>query len=552
MRTLDSVVDAAAALDIQPRTRRWAHLSLCVLDAVFSVGARYTSTRRTCERYAAARDLIALVDAGVTSEVIGTDAEQPLSEFVHHAGTMDAEQFARDVLGNRQRTSSRSGVLKAEAAVRYARVLVDAGVECYADVPGLFADDGRLDHVAAQLRSVPGNGASDVRLGYLWMLLGDENVIKPDRMVLRWLSRATGASVTAEGARVLLADAAEALDCTPWALDHAIWNAERRSRPRVGSDSTTVRRYRAHQGRWRSEVLGLPPGPPSTTAVTETVVDSMLPTAHEGRSAGEAGWNLMSPAAVAYACARVPVVKAAKGVVETDRLWRNMLSSQPLAFSVVGELRAHPDVALAVLSELANRKFVAFDRIGAHTGAWELDGLQAEWAPPPGGHTNDRSGFDIAAALRTAAGQRVLVTIEVKYTDRFSRERLDPSDYERVLADVGLDLAATTRLVDAGASQFLRSVLLTESVRRGGTSGVEILDEVLAVVLCREDDSTAAKVVEAVGDEQKTVPVAHWGLARFLEVTSRYTELADWADAVHARYLLDDIGTVSGAEPGLT
>lgn len=179
----------------------------------------------------------------------------------------------------------------------------------------------------------------------------------------------------------------------------------------------------------------------------------------------------------------------------------------------------------------------------ANTGAWELDGLQAEWAPPRGEHTDDRSGFDIAAALRTADGQRVLVTIEVKYIDRFSRERLDQSEYERALAGVGLDLAATTRLIDAGASQFLRSVLLTESVRRGGTSGVETLDHALAVVLCREDDSTARKIADAVGDAQKAVPVALWSLARLLEVAGRHAELAEWADAVHARYLPDDATT---------
>lgn len=248
MRTLDSVVDAAAALEIQPRAARWAHLSLCVLDAVFSVGARYASTRRTCGRYAGARNLVALVDAGAADSVIGTDAEQPLSTFVADAATTDVKQFAREVLGNRQRTSSRSGVMKAEAAVRYARVLVDAGIERYADVPGPFADAERLDKVEGELRTVPGNGASDVRLGYLWMLLGDDHVIKPDRMVLRWLRRVTGTPVTAEQARTLLAAAAEALGCTPWALDHAIWNAERAA----GLESPPTQRRYGATGRSRA------------------------------------------------------------------------------------------------------------------------------------------------------------------------------------------------------------------------------------------------------------------------------------------------------------
>ena len=217
----------------------------------------------------------------------------------------------------------------------------------------------------------------------------------------------------------------------------------------------------------------------------------MLPAVHDGVRAEDAGWNLMSAAAVEYARAGVPVIRAAQGVVETDRLWRNMLSSQPLAFSTVGELRAHPKATLAVLSELSGRGLADFDRIGAGGGPYVLDGLQAEWAPPREQHLGDRSAFDIAAAVRAVDGARMLITIEVKYTDTFSPAKLDPADYEAALQELGLDTAAAQRLVEAGASQFLRSVLLTDSVRRGGKSGGDPVDDVLAVVLCRDDDHKA-------------------------------------------------------------
>lgn len=48
----------------------------------------------------------------------------------------------------------------------------------------MFADVRRLESVEQQLRAVPGNGGSDIRLGYLWTLVGDNSVIQPDRMVL--------------------------------------------------------------------------------------------------------------------------------------------------------------------------------------------------------------------------------------------------------------------------------------------------------------------------------------------------------------------------------
>jgi hypothetical protein len=204
-----------------------------VLDAVFSVGARYATTVRTCERYAAHAGLVPLVDVGAAEALIGSAKEQPLSAFADNVSAVGTDWFAGEVVRNRQRTSSRGGVLKAEAALRWAEILIYSGVERYRDVPGLFADEVRLDAVAERLRAVPGNGMSDVRLGYLWMLLGDDDVIKPDRMVLRWLEGVLGRQPSVPQARDLLAEAAVSLGCTPWALDHAIWQAQRSRRPGV-------------------------------------------------------------------------------------------------------------------------------------------------------------------------------------------------------------------------------------------------------------------------------------------------------------------------------
>jgi hypothetical protein len=216
-----------------------------------------------------------------------------------------------------------------------------------------------------------------------------------------------------------------------------------------------------------------------------------------------------------------------------------MLSSQPLAFSIVGEMRARCDVALEVLSELSGHHLVAFDRIETGGDPSRLEGLQAEWAPPRLEHTGDRSGFDIVAAVRTSDDRRVITTVEVKDTDRFSAAAVEPRRLAEALHNVGIDDPGAERLVAAGGSQFLRSVLLTDSVRRGGRSGVDPLDAALAAVLSRDDDRTAATVVQRMAEEQTTVPVAWWCLGAFLDVVGRHGELADWVDAMRARYLPD-------------
>jgi hypothetical protein len=176
----------------------------------------------------------------------------------------------------------------------------------------------------------------------------------------------------------------------------------------------------------------------------------------------------MSPEARDYTRARLEVLKRTGGLAETDRLWRNLLSSQPLAFSIAGQLRAFPDAAARVFTELTGRSVVALGRLGDPGDGYALDGIEAEWSPPKKHHTGDRSGFDIAAMLRLEVDSRLLVSIETKYVDNFSRAPLKRALYQEHLEALGLDADATAAIVRAGGSQFLRSALLTASVYRRG------------------------------------------------------------------------------------
>lgn len=295
--------------------------------------------------------------------------------------------------------------------------------------------------------------------------------------------------------------------------------------PTVPSDDAVVARHRAHQGRWRSDELGLPPGPGGRRRADGTLalVDSMLDAEHGGR-------NLMSEAAVGYARERVRAVQALNGTVETDRLWRNLLSSQPLAFSVAGELRAYPKAAAAVLATLTGRPVTGFTTLDADD-PYRLEGLQAEWAPDPAVALGDRSAADLAAALTLSDGRRLLVTVEVKYTEPFSRAPLRPNPrYDAALTSVGLTRADADRL-HPGCTQFLRSVLLTRTVADRGAC-----DEVLAVVLGREDDRRARAVVDTVGTEQKAVPVAYRSFPDLFGTCATHPELADWSTRMSRRY----------------
>jgi hypothetical protein len=77
---------------------------------------------------------------------------------------------------------------------------------------------------------------------------------------------------------------------------------------KVRSDSPAQAKHRAHQSAYRAEVLNLPPGPPLGNArCIYPTLGNFLPENHDGISAAEAGWNLMSAAAHAYTTARPAV-----------------------------------------------------------------------------------------------------------------------------------------------------------------------------------------------------------------------------------------------------
>jgi hypothetical protein len=220
----DELVDAVVALDPQPRDRRWVSLTLCILDAVWSIGARYDDVVVPLVRKLA-KEFGVEQPTAPASEPISVDP-LPLTRLAD----LSVDDLIR--FTNRQNTSTRGGIRKADAALRHIRVFLEHDVKALADAIGLFSDENRFSLVNADLRPIPGEGAHAVRRGYLWMLIGQDDSIKPDRMVLRWFKK-HGVVVDPIGARDLIAALVPAVGArlkrtvTAWEIDHALWSAGR-------------------------------------------------------------------------------------------------------------------------------------------------------------------------------------------------------------------------------------------------------------------------------------------------------------------------------------
>ena len=85
----------------------YQHLPLCVIDAVFSIGAHYTSTRNTVEKFARYFKL----DARLVEMVPSIKAQVPLSFLIETYDKLGVDFLTDKVYQNRQRTSTRNGIL---------------------------------------------------------------------------------------------------------------------------------------------------------------------------------------------------------------------------------------------------------------------------------------------------------------------------------------------------------------------------------------------------------------------------------------------------------
>ena len=194
-------------------------LPLCVIDAVFSIGVRYTSVQNVVKHYC---NKCGLRQYNLQQDTLGDS--HTISQFIQKIEYLGVEQSADQLFCNHQRTSTRNGILKAEAALQFAKVLQRDQVECLSD----YRTKGLSTAAQKEIRLIPGQ-KSGLSLRYFQMLAGDDTQAKPDRHVLRFLNAVLGQPVSVQQAYELLV---EAVDClhpayphlTVRLLDYTIWN----------------------------------------------------------------------------------------------------------------------------------------------------------------------------------------------------------------------------------------------------------------------------------------------------------------------------------------
>jgi hypothetical protein len=229
-KKVELLAGEVAKLNPAPRAKRWGSLTACVVDAVWSINADYDAVVVPKTR-ALLTELAPGVNPLLPAADLTTPDPAPLTTFLDRFPD-DASLAA---VMNRQVTSTRTKKRKADAARQYARILIDQDVPDRLSALALLHDPSRFAVVDTQLRRVHGEGSSGIRRNYFWMLVGDDDGVKPDRMLMRWF-KGQGIDGSPEEIREwvraiaaqLVADGSEGV--TAWSVDHAIWDHVRRRR----------------------------------------------------------------------------------------------------------------------------------------------------------------------------------------------------------------------------------------------------------------------------------------------------------------------------------
>lgn len=194
----------------------YTSIPLAILDSVWSISVRYDAVLNVVSRYRLLR------------ESVGGDADtETTGTFVRVVDEIGGPEGLASAVQNRQRTSTSSGILKAEAVYLEARILVEEGITLVGDLRA--TDDVQLRKIATRWSGeVPGQ-ISGLSWDYFLMLCGLPGV-KSDRMVRRFVAEAlnrTELDVSASHARELVVEAADRLAVDTRFIDYAIWQYQR-------------------------------------------------------------------------------------------------------------------------------------------------------------------------------------------------------------------------------------------------------------------------------------------------------------------------------------
>jgi hypothetical protein len=163
----------------------YSSLPLCVIDAVFSIGIRYVSTQNVVKRFCHYLNLE--IFRKYQSAFPPMEQQYSLNRFIDFYQNNNLSFITNSVYENKCRTSTNNGILKSQAVIEFAYVLQKYNVNYFQDI-SLVINNTNFEK---DIKNIKGQ-KSGKSLSYFFMLSGEENLIKPDRMIERFVEDCIG------------------------------------------------------------------------------------------------------------------------------------------------------------------------------------------------------------------------------------------------------------------------------------------------------------------------------------------------------------------------
>ncbi len=233
----------------------------------------------------------------------------------------------------------------------------------------------------------------------------------------------------------------------------------------VGSVPTSEggfkRRMRIHQGWWRTFVLGEEEGARPIRS-NQTVCNTI-------RGGESTNKNFLTAQTATVVHDTIKYHRdSGYGIIQEDRLFNNLLSSQPLCFNFFAELKNDKVFALKILNGLGFQLS-------------EVRDIIFEYAPTEN-YTTDNSAFDVAieVARNSKSG---LIGLECKYTDSFSSKEYDKPAYRDIFKKSNVFVKDYDIYKSSSYNQLFRNQLIAEALLQNRN-----YDFVITGLFCHRDD----------------------------------------------------------------
>jgi hypothetical protein len=230
--------------------------------------------------------------------------------------------------------------------------------------------------------------------------------------------------------------------------------------------------------------------------------------------------NFLSPQIFDAVCERIDGGDHS-GIIATDRLYRNLLSSQPACFNLFGPFVSDPAALLPWITSLDSE-------------ATAVRAVRFEWAPPRQEHFDGGSAFD--AFIEYSAGSLVrFFGVECKYAENLAASgiKVKQAYIDFTSRAHGWREGAASRLDVPMLKQFWLNTLLAQSLDEKDSH----YDRGAVVIVACAQDQAAREATAGVQAELVDPDTCCWSPYEEIIATVESPLHAAWASQFRERYL---------------